>query len=125
MLFYFLHFKLCLIKMRSRLSRCSTAWGSRFLINWGGPTKEGASKSFLVVESSLVVKIMNNCLIFYSKRVSIAQRSTRQARLLVPALSILSIYLRTVDLIYVGVDSVMLYKLRYYSIHNKFCITSK
>ena len=66
MLFNFLHFKLCLIKMRSRLSRCSTAWGSRFLINWGGPTKEGASKSFLVVESSIVVKIMNNCLILQS-----------------------------------------------------------
>ena len=33
--------------------------------------------------------------------------------------SILSIYLRKVDLVYIGVDSIILYKLQYYSLYSQ------
>ena len=52
-----------------------------------------------------------------NKGVSIAQRSTRQARLLLACQVNLEHLIAKVDLIYVWVDSIILYKLQYYSIY--------
>ena len=43
----------------SRLSRCSTAWGSSFGLSLGGPTKVKVCKSFLFTEGSLKVQNKN------------------------------------------------------------------
>ena len=52
--------------MKSRLLRCSTAWGSGSELSLGGPTKVKARKSFPFTEGSLKVEIKNTCLILLS-----------------------------------------------------------
>ena len=49
------------VKIHSRLSRCSTARGSDSGLCLGGPTRVKAGKSFLFTEGSLKVEKKNFC----------------------------------------------------------------